>query len=146
MKQEIEKGLLHQPSIKKITVLRLRATAAAVVAAFIIGAVFVFSRMIATVLTVLCLLLYVLTITVYAKLMYKVSGYFILEDTIVVKKGVIFLRETHMKLDKIEYTVKTQTFIQRKLKVFSLSIFSQGAKAVLHDIESMPLLKKEEQV
>lgn len=143
MKQEIENNLINKPSIKKITVLRLRATAAAVVASFIIGAVFVFSRMVASILLILCLVLYILVITIYANLLYKASSFYVLDDTIVVKKGLIFFREYRMRLDKIEHTVKNQTFIQRKLNVFSVSIYSQGARVVIHDVESMSLLKKE---
>lgn len=127
-----------KPSLKTVSVLRLRATAAAACAAFIIGVVFAFSFYVGVLLSVISALIYIFTLTLYAPQIYKMSFYTISSRAVIAEKGVIFHRQYKIPTEEIEYTVKLQTPIQKRLGVFTVIIYTKGARMIINDIDSFP--------
>lgn len=127
---------IYKPSHKTVTILKMRATLLTAAAAFLIGATAVFSPVIALITGFIYIVIYTLTISLYAPLMYNASNIIIDNKKITAEKGVIFHRRYCMNFNTIEYTVKLSTPLQKKLGLCSLFIYSKGGKIVISNINT----------
>lgn len=141
--KQAKKAQYKKPSVKGKQVMRLRATALMTMAAFIIGVVLVFSLVAAAVFFLLVLAAYLLYTLVYVPMYYAAYGYEITQDEIIVKKGVVFGKECRMPKQSIDYVLKRQSFFQKGKGVFTVVIFSSGARVTINHIEDIPLALEE---
>lgn len=134
--ENIIQNKIYKPSHKTVTILKMRATLLTVAVAFLIGVIAVFSPIAAIVSGFIYIVIYTLTISLYAPLMYNASNIIVDNKKIITEKGVIFRRKYCMDFNTIEYTVKISTPLQKKLGLCSLFIYSKGGRIAISNIST----------
>lgn len=123
-------------SDKSIIVWRIRATAVLVGIAFLVGAVFVFSHLLAVVIGTAALAAYVVLVVIYYPLLYKSISYTFYDNEITVTKGVIYRRKCTVPSARVQYVVMSQGPVQKVFDVCSLSFMMAGSFEILANIPS----------
>lgn len=113
---------------------RVRATLLLIVAAFLCGVLFVFSNIMAIVFGIGAVVIYLLLMFLYFPYLYKGYMYGFLSKQIFIKKGVLFHRNIHIRMDKIQYCVLIQGPLQRLFGLASVLILMAGSQEYIRDI------------
>ena len=71
----------------------------------------------------------------YAKLYVKNTGYYLAKDVIAFKSGVVFKKETYVRLPKVQTVDVTENLFDRRHKMAVLRVDTAGAAAGAHHIE-----------
>lgn len=121
-------------SEKSVTVWRIRATAVLVCIAFLVGAIFVFSHLLAVVIGAAALLTYAVMVFIYYPLLYKSISYTFFGDKITIEQGVVFHRKYTVPAARIQYVILSQGPIQKFFGVCGISFMMAGSFEFLGSI------------
>lgn len=120
---------------------RVHATELMVCAAFLCGAVFVFSAVLAVCAGIAFLLAYLFTMFFYTPMLYRNCFFILQKDKVMIEKGVFFHKHFQISVNKIQYTEFVQTPVQRWKKTYSAVFHAAGSMVVLNQISEKSVMQ-----
>lgn len=121
-------------SKKSITVWQLRATLVLLLTAFLLGALYVFLPIASCIIGVLCLIAYILIITVYFPMLYKNTGFWIENNRITIEHGFFIKRKYTLSSNRVQYIITIVGPIQKVFGLCTISFMTAGSTEILQNI------------
>ncbi|MDD6489851.1 MAG: PH domain-containing protein [Clostridia bacterium] len=121
-------------SEKAVNIWRIRATILLILFSFIDGALLVFLPIMATILGVAALIVYLSVIFIYCPALYRVCGYAVNKNIIIIENGLFFHYHTKINFSKVQYCVISQGPVQKIYGVCSLTFLTAGSSEKIIDI------------
>lgn len=113
---------------------RVRVTLLLIAAAFLCGVFFVFSNIIALIFGIGTVAIYLVLMFLYFPYLYKSYVYGFSFQEIFIQKGVLFHKNIHIRMDRIQYCVLVQGPLQRLFGLASVLILTAGSQEYIRDI------------
>ncbi len=123
-------------SDKYIKLWSIRAAAILVLFTFVCGAIAAFSVRAALLAECAALLFYVLTVTVYLRLLYRECRYIVREDGIIIHKGVFLRRRLYVSRSRVQYAEMSQTPLQRLMRICTVRYQVAGGVVSVGQIDT----------
>lgn len=120
---------------------RIHATALMVCAAFLCGAVFVFSTVLAACAGIAFLLIYLFVMFFYTPMLYRKCFFILQKDAVIIEKGVFFHKRFKLYVNKIQYTEFIQTPVQRWKRTYSAVFHTAGSMVVLNQLSEKSVMQ-----
>lgn len=134
MENRKAKNTANLLSEKAVSIWRIRVTLILVLFSFLIGGLYVFWRIFATVLGIIGLIAYFIIILVYCPSLYKVCGYSINENTVIIDKGYFIHHSTQIHSSKVQYCIISQGPLQKLYGICSIMLLTAGSSEIINDI------------
>lgn len=124
-----------------VLIWRIHITALMVCAAFLCGAVFVFSTVLAICAGIVFFLIYLFFMLFYAPMLYRKCFFILQKDALTIEKGVFLHKRMKLPVNKIQYTEFVQTPVQRVLKTYSAVFHTAGSMVVLNQLSEKSVMQ-----
>lgn len=125
-------------SSKAILLYRARLVAVAVIIAFFCGGLMAFSAVMAVALSIAVIVLAFISFFWYPVMLYKSHLITITDESLCVRKGVIFLRNYYTCIPNICYISKITTPLQHFFGIFTLCLYTESGRIYLSNLDEIP--------
>lgn len=120
---------------KAIFVWRIRATLMLIIFSFLFGCLYVFFKNLALILYALGIIVYFVFILIYFPLLYKNYYYNIIDNYIIIEKGIITKQVSHISISKIQYVEILSDPLNKLFKLNTIVLHTAGSRKAITPID-----------